>query len=513
MLKIQHLTICDSSSKSLIDDLSFVLNKNEKIAIIGEEGNGKSTLIKAIYNHEMIVDYAKIEGLIDMQFICIGYLAQHLENKWNACFIYEYLLKGEVDDELDYNLYEEYEKICSGIQIDKELIYRNQKMQELSGGERVKLQLLKVLKDTPDCLLLDEPTNDIDMETIHWLTRFIKDLKCAILFISHDIDLISNCAQRILHLEQRNKRNKPVWTMIDDRYSHYVEKRKETYEHERRHLAKQKREQKKKLNHINDIKNAINYAQDTVPRAMPFVGRLLKKKMRIVKGIEARMDNEDFSIDSYEESIHFKMELNVYHPSKCLLHMEEDVTIVGKLLINHAIVNIYGQDKVAVIGKNGVGKSILLKRIKQELSKQELEFAYMPQNYEELLNYHMSAIDFLLVNTNAPLSQIQNHLGSIHLTVLEMGKSIQKLSEGQKAKLCIIYLILKKPKILIMDEPTRNISPLSKPVLINLLKQFQGCLIFTTHDCYLLREVNPKTYEIENKELKETINIVYKKKS
>ncbi|MDQ0362393.1 ATP-binding cassette domain-containing protein [Breznakia pachnodae] len=505
MLKIQHLTISDSSSKVLIDDLSFVLNKNEKIAVIGEEGNGKSTLIKAIYDPKMIDGYAKIEGLIDMQFICAGYLAQRLENKWSACFIYEYLLRDEIDDELDYNLYEEYEKICSDIQIDKELIYRDQKMNELSGGERVKLQLLKVLIKHPDCLLLDEPTNDIDMETIDWLTRFMKELKCAILFISHDIDLISDCADRILHLEQRNKRNKPVWTMIDDAYGNYVEDRDETYEHEKQQLAKRKREQKKKLDHINDIKNAVNYAQDTVPRSMPFMGRLLKKKMRAVKGIESRMDSEDFSIDSYEESINLKMEQNTYHPSKHLIHIEEDVTVADKLLVHDAVVDIYGQDKVAVIGNNGTGKSILLKRIRQELLNQELEFAYMPQNYDELLNYDMSAIDFLLANTDALLNQVQDYLGSIHLTVLEMGKSIRDLSEGQKAKVCIIYLILRKPKVLVMDEPTRNISPLSKPVLTNLLKEFQGCLIFTTHDRYLLREIEPRIYKIENKELKEVL--------
>jgi len=503
MLKLQHLTISDNASKVLIDDLSFVLNKNEKIAVIGEEGNGKSTLIKAIYDPKEINGYAKIEGFIDMQFNCVGYLAQRLKDKWNACFIYEYLLRDEIDDEIDYNLYVEYEKICSDIQIDKELIYRDQRMVELSGGERVKLMLLKVLMKQPDCLLLDEPTNDIDMQTIDWLTNFINTMQCAILFISHDIDLISNCADRILHLEQRNKRNKPVWTMIEDTYEEYVENRNHTYEHEKLQLAKRKREQKKKLDHINDIKNAVNYAQDTVPRSMPFMGRLLKKKMRVVKGIESRMDSEEFSMDSYEESIHLKMEQNTYHPSKHLIHIKEDVWVAGKLLIHNAVVDIYGQDKVAVIGNNGTGKSILLKRIQQELQNKQLEFAYMPQNYEELLNYNMSAIDFLLANTNALLNQVQDYLGSIHLTVLEMEKSILYLSEGQKAKVCIIYLILRKVKVLVMDEPTRNISPLSKPVLIDLLKEFQGCLIFVSHDRYLLREIKPKIYKIANKELKE----------
>ncbi|MDF9825063.1 ATP-binding cassette subfamily F protein 3 [Breznakia sp. PF5-3] len=498
MLKIQHLTITDTTSKVLINDLSLIINKGDKIAIIGEEGNGKSTLLKAIYDKRSVHSYAQIIGTIDMQFDLVAYLPQQIGEDWNACFIYEFLLKDQIDEELDYNLYQTYEALCVKINIPKELLYRDQKMKELSGGERVKLRLLKVLKDDPDLLLLDEPTNDLDISTIEWLSEYIKMSSCGVLFISHDIELIEECADQILHLEQRNKRNKPVWTLVGNDYHEYVEQRNQLYDKEKQVVASKKREYKKQMNHINDIKNAVTHAQNNVPRSMPFMGRLLKKKMKVVKGIEERLGEDDFDLDTYEEEINLQLKNEHYHASKRVLDLHEDIYINDRLLIKDCNIEIFGQDKIALIGDNGTGKTILLKTVRQIIADNDLDYAYMPQNYEEILDYQKTPIQFLQQATESSLTQIQEFLGAIHLTALEMDKKIMDLSEGQKAKLCVVYLILSEPKVLLMDEPTRNISPLSKPVITRLLKEYQGCLILTTHDRYLLNQLHPKVYKIDH---------------
>lgn len=500
-LQVKNVTLSDISGKVMVEDLSFIINQKDKMAIIGEEGNGKSTLLKAIYNPMWIEQYAKLSGTIDMQFSLVAYLAQKLETKWNACFLYEYLLRDEIDEECDYNRYQRYEEICASIHIDNELLYKDQKMSSLSGGERVKMQIVKMLYHQPDLLLMDEPTNDIDLETIEWLTTFIKESDATIVFISHDIELIDACADVILHLEQRNKRNKPVWSLHYENYHSYAKNRNEKYEEDVRIMQKEKRVHKAKMDHMNDLKNKVTHAHNSVSRQNPAMGRLLKKKMRVVKGIERRMSEEDFSIDTYEESIHLKLADTGYPAGKEIIHFEQDVYIQDRLLVQDANLEMYGKDKVALIGNNGTGKSVMLKAIYAMMQEKELDVIYMPQNYEELLDYQVSPIDFMLAKTTLLLADVQTLLGSIHLSVREMSEPIYSLSEGQKAKVCLAYVIAKNPKVLIMDEPTRNISPLSKPVLIELLENYKGALLLTTHDRFVLDSLNLSIYKIENQKL------------
>ncbi len=500
-LQVKNVTLSDLSGKVMVEDLSFIINQNDKMAIIGEEGNGKSTLLKAIYNPKWIASYAKITGTIDMQFSLVSFLAQKLEDEWNACFLYEYLLKETIDEECDYNRYQRYEEICASIHIDNELLYKDQKMSSLSGGERVKMQIVKMLYHNPDLLLMDEPTNDIDLSTIEWLTRFIQESEQTIVFISHDIDLIDRCADVILHLEQRNKRNKPVWSLHYENYNTYANQRKESYEEDVRQTKKDKRAHMKKMDHMNDLKNKVTHAHNSVSRQTPAMGRLLKKKMRVVKGIERRMNEEDFSIDSYEESINLHLPETGYAAGKEILLFHQDVWIGQRLLVKDAKLEMYGKDKVALIGNNGTGKSVMLKSMYKQMKEKDLDVIMMPQNYDELLDYTKSPVQFILDETSLLLSDVQTLLGSIHLSIKEMSDPIEQLSEGQKAKVCLAYVIAKNPKVLLMDEPTRNISPLSKPVLVQLLENYTGALLLTTHDRYVLDTLDVTVYKIENQRL------------
>jgi ATPase subunit of ABC transporter with duplicated ATPase domains len=179
MLIINGLTIIlRKDSRVLLKDFNFVLNKNDKVAIIGEEGNGKSTLLKVIYNSNLIDEYCSYSGSIQKQDLKIGYLEQSLDEKWASLTINEYFLKTNPQSETDFNKYDDLNKMANiliKLHLDPSMAYSDQLMGTLSGGEKVKIQLAKIIVNDIDILLLDEPTNDLDIETLKWLETFINE--------------------------------------------------------------------------------------------------------------------------------------------------------------------------------------------------------------------------------------------------------------------------------------------------------------------------------------------------
>ena len=187
MLILKHLTIRDSKHHTLINDLNYSLGNDDKVGIIGEEGNGKSTLLKAVYNRNLIEDYATVSGEIDTDYKEIGYFEQQLSSQWEDAFLFDYLLKEKSEDEIQperYNDLQGCETLCAQLGLKNELLYGEQRIGTLSGGEKVKLQLLKLMLRKPKLLLLDEPTNDLDIQTLQWLEDFLKNLHIPVLFIS-----------------------------------------------------------------------------------------------------------------------------------------------------------------------------------------------------------------------------------------------------------------------------------------------------------------------------------------
>lgn len=189
MLEVKNLTIKNiKNEKEIIKDLSFTVNKNDKLAIIGEEGNGKSTLLKCIYNQDLIKDYTIVTGKIIKNNLNIGYLEQFLESSWENQIVEDYFVKKLSNSEIDYEKYAEIYKLNEifemlNLDYDK---FKDKLIGNLSGGEKVKIQIAKILLNSPDLLLLDEPTNDIDIETLEWLEEFILTSNVPIVFISHD---------------------------------------------------------------------------------------------------------------------------------------------------------------------------------------------------------------------------------------------------------------------------------------------------------------------------------------
>lgn len=503
MLEVKDLTIKTlKGEKEIIKDLSFTVNKNDKLAIIGEEGNGKSTLLKCIYNQELIKDYTYVTGKIIKNNLSIGYLKQFLESSWENQIVGDYFLKESPDSEIDYEKYAtiyKLDEIFKKLNLDYDK-FENKLIGNLSGGEKVKVQIAKILLDSPDLLLLDEPTNDIDIETLEWLENFILTSKVPIIFISHDEVLLEKVANGILHLEKINNKTKARYTYEHIGYKEYVEKRNNLIDKQYQISRYEKREQEKQLHRINDIYNSVRYNLETITRQNPSGGRLLKKKMKNVKAMLNRVQNQELTeAPDVEEKIFAKFHNeDEIHNSKVILDLSlKELKVENTILKENIHIKIIGKEKVCIVGKNGSGKTTLIKKIYDNMKKRaDLKAGYMPQNYDDLLNSENTALEFLRINyTKEEETNIRTYLFSMKFTEDEINSKVLDLSGGQKAKLFIVKLILEKANVLILDEPTRNLSPLSNPVIRNLLKNFDGTIISVSHDRKFIEEVCSRVIE------------------
>lgn len=497
---IKNLSITDLKNHCLLEHFSFTLGSNDKVGVIGEEGNGKSTLLKAIYCPELIEDYTGISGSIDTQNQTFGYFSQQMEAKWDSVFIWEYLLKEDIHDEIeDYNALAAYEKECIAYHIDPQLITRDQQVGTLSGGEKVKLRLLKVLHHPCDVLLLDEPTNDLDIHTLEWLEKLLIELNKPVLFISHDETLLNNVANCIVHLEQRNKKTKCVHTIFRGSYDEYVRTRTGKIIKDTQLARKEKQEYAKKKQQLNDIQNAVHDAlNDTVRN--PGAAAKLAKKMRNIKASDARLEKEGYShVDTMEDAIDICFPKLDGVERKIILKIEDiNIQIENKQFLSNVNLLVKGRDKLVVTGDNGCGKTLLMKYIYDNLRERtDIRLGYMPQNYTDAFTNYTNAVDFLRMDSKKEeVSICRELLGRMKFTSEDMLRKINQLSEGQKAKLYLLKFIHHQCNVLLLDEPTRNLSPLTNPIIRHILKQYDGCIISISHDRMYIQEVCDTHYEV-----------------
>lgn len=497
---IKNLTITDLRHHTLLDHFSFALGSCDKAGIVGEEGNGKSTLLKAIYQPSLIEHYTDMSGSIDTQNQTFGYFAQQMESQWDSVFVWEYLLKKSIHDEIiDYNELSVYEQECTRYHIDPKWVTANQTMASLSGGENVKIRLLKLLHASWDVLLLDEPTNDLDILTLQWLEMFLKELPKPIMFISHDETLLQNCANVIIHLEQRNKKTKCVQTVYRGSYDDYVHSRNHHLDKEKQLAHKEQQEYRKKKQKLNDIQNAVHDALNDCVRN-PSQAAKLAKKMRNIKAREAIMEREGYrKTDTVEEAVQIGFPSVCLDPHKQIVCMcGEEIRVDDKILIHHVSFSIRGQEKVVFVGSNGCGKTLLIKRLYECLKERtDIRLGYMPQDYQDGFHDFATPIDFLLTSGDREdITKSRELLGCMKFTAEEMEHSLQEISEGMKAKLYIAKFIKQGCDVLLLDEPTRNLSPLTNPVLRHILKQYDGCIISVSHDRRYIEEVCDKRFMI-----------------
>ena len=484
MLEINKLTI-SINDRYLIKNLNLVLNSGDKLAIIGEEGNGKSTLLKSILG---ICEYAEISGNINLKGNRIGYLEQSINDDKLDKSVHEFLFIDENDyyDKIN-NLYKYLELISLRDEILK------QKINTLSGGEKVKISILKLLLNEYDILFLDEPTNDLDIETLEWLEEFINNTNKPIMYVSHDETLLSNTANMILHLEQIKKKSECRHTLLKIDYDSYVAQRFRKIDKQTQVAKSEKREFNKQQEKLQRIMQKVEHQQNTISRADPHGAAVLKKKMHSLKSQEKKLDGTNLTeIPDVEESISFFFE-NIEMPrTKNIIKLDlDELKVADKLLSKNIELDIIGNVHLCIIGKNGVGKSTLIKLIYNELKdRNDIKVCYMPQTYDDILNNYKYVLDFICPNgSKDEITKARMFLGNMKFTREEMTGNIKDLSNGSKAKLFLVKLVLDKCDVLILDEPTRNVSPLSNPVIRKVLKEYKGTIISISHDRKYINEV------------------------
>ncbi|MBQ2938515.1 MAG: ABC-F family ATP-binding cassette domain-containing protein [Clostridia bacterium] len=489
MLEIKDLTI-SINDRYLIKNLNLILNNSDKLAIIGEEGNGKSTLLKSILG---ICEYAEISGNINLKGNRIGYLEQSISADKLDQSVYEFLFVDETDyyDKVN-NLYKYLELINLTDDILK------QKIRTLSGGEKVKISILKLLLNEYDILFLDEPTNDLDIETLEWLEKFINSTNKPIIYVSHDETLLANTANMILHLEQIKKKTECRHTLLKIGYDTYVEQRLRKIEKQTQVARSEKRKFTKQHEKLQRIMQKVEYQQNTISRADPHGAKVLKKKMHSLKSQEKKLDEAELTeVPDVEESISFFFEDVEMPRTKNIISLNiDELKVSDKILSKNIKLDVIGNIHLCIIGKNGVGKSTLIKLIYNELKdRNDIKVGYMPQTYDDILNNYEYVLDFISSQGNKEeITKARLLLGNMKFTKEEMIGKIKNLSNGSKAKLFLVKLVLDKCNVLILDEPTRNVSPLSNPIIRKVLSEYDGTIISVSHDRKYINETIDNLY-------------------
>ena len=513
MLQVRKLHIAMKKDlRELVRDFTFALNPGDKAAIIGEEGNGKSTLLKLIYDENLVEGYVEWSGTIQKDGMILGYLSQELPEEDRDKTAYEFCCGEEAF--LDSSP-KEVADAAAKLRFPADLFYSDRKMGTFSGGEKVKLRMALLTLRRPDCYLLDEPSNDLDIETLEWLESFIRECPQPVLYISHDEMLLENTANVIIHLEQLRRKTLPRYTVARMGYRRYVEERLSKFAHQEQVAKKEREEERKRQEKLRKIEQKVQHQLDNIAYSdRDHVGKMLKKKMKSVKSMEHRFDREREDMTEFPDSeeailVGFGPDTAVPGGKTVVDFTLPRLEAGGELLAQNIRLYVRGAEHVCIIGNNGAGKTTLLRQIAGELlPRRDLKAAYMPQDYGETVDQGQTPVEFLAKSgEKEELTKVKTYLGSMKYTPEEQGHSIAELSGGQKAKLFFLKMILDGANVLVLDEPTRNFSPLSGPVIRGILRDFPGCIISVSHDRRYIGEACGTLYRMTPGGLVEAENV------
>ena len=492
MLTVQHLTLTHKKDLTvLIEDLSFTVNPAERMALIGEEGNGKSTLLRALAGDASIAAYAGISGQIVNTFRT-GYLPQELPSEARTLSAYAFFCGSErFFDQTPREL----GALASRLSLPADVFFSEQTMDAFSGGERVKLQLARLLMEDPQLLLLDEPSNDLDAETVRWLEEFLLHCGLAVLFVSHDEMLLERAATGVVLIERLRRRQMPRASVCHQGYADFVQTRADLFAHQAQVARKEREEYEKRMRTYQQIRSRVEHEQNAVSRRDPGTARLLKKKMHSVLSMGRRFEREAGKMTAMpeaEEAIFARLACTPLPAGKAVLDVNLPELFIGeRTLCRNLRLTVRAAEKVCITGRNGVGKSTLLRALRDQLAgRTDLKIFYMPQDPGDLLDPDRSPVDMLTV-TGDREENVRNcvALGSMKFTAEEMHRPCRGLSGGQKAKLMFLAMAQSGANVLLLDEPTRNLSPLSGPVVRALFARYEGCIIAVSHDERFISEV------------------------
>ena len=512
---------CNNIGKSfgttkVLENVTFQINKNEKIAVVGMNGAGKSTLFKII-----VGDLSADQGLVTLSKACVlGYLSQH-EAVTSDNTVYDEMLSVKADIikleedirqlEIDIKsasgrqleqMLETYSRLTSKFDSENGYAYKSEVVgvlkglgfeeenfdnlvETLSGGEKARIALGKLLLSNPDILLLDEPTNHLDLETISWLESFLSNYKGAVLTIAHDRYFLDKFVTRVIEIENNKS------SVFEGDYSTYSVKKAKQHEIMIKHYINQQKELKRQ--------------EEVIKKLRSFNREKSVKRARSREKLLAKVDTIDkpYEFDS-SMAIQFKPQISSGNDVLSVTDLSKSYD--GLNLFTNINFEIKRGEHLAIIGNNGTGKSTILKIINKIAQADEgsikigenVHIGYFDQE-QQSLNLEKNIFDEIqdkypyLNNTS-----VRNILASFLFTNDDVFKQIKDLSGGERGRVALAKLMLSEANFLIMDEPTNHLDIASKEVLEKAINQYSGTVLYVSHDRYFINKTAHRILELTN---------------
>ena len=508
---------------TLFSDVSFAINENDKIALMGKNGAGKSTLLKIIAG----ASKPSTGNISAPKEAVIAYLPQHLLTKDDATVMEEaskafaevFEMKAEIDhlneqltirtdyesddymkliervSELSEKFYSieevnyeaEVEKVLKGLGFEREDFTRS--TSEFSGGWRMRIELAKILLQKPDLILLDEPTNHMDIESIQWLEEFLINSAKAVMVISHDRAFVDNITNRTIEVTMGRIYDYKA------KYSHYLELRKDRRIHQQKAYDEQQK--------------MIAENQEFIDRFKGTFSKTLSVQSR-VKMLEKIVPVEVDEIDT--SALRLKFPPSPRSGQYPVVVSDMSKSYGDHIVFKDANMVIERGQKVALVGKNGEGKSTMIKAIMKEIQPDSgkvdighnAQIGYFAQNQASLLDEKLSVFETIdEIAVGDIRSKIKDLLGAFMFSGDDTTKKVKVLSGGEKTRLAMIKLLLEPVNVLILDEPTNHLDMKTKDIIKDALKDFDGTLILVSHDRDFLDGLAEKVFEFGHKRVKE----------
>lgn len=523
MFSVQNISML-FSGHLLFDQVSFLINSNDKIGLVGANGTGKSTLLKLLAKE---IDFDGGEIVIPDDKT-VGYLPQELKND-SKLSIYKETQKAfrqinalenriehlnhELTTRTDYesdnylnlanelshsteryqllggqNRDAELEKVLLGLGFSADDFSRS--LSEFSGGWRMRVEIAKILLQQPDLLLLDEPVNHLDIESIEWLENFLINYGGAVILVAHDRVFLDSVTKRTIEISKKRIYDYKM------SYSNYVQEREERLQLEQSAYTNQQ----KQIQEIEQFVERFRY-QATKAKQVQSRVKMLDKIDRI-------------EVDSIDRSaIKFRFQ-DAPSSGKIVVETQKLNKSFGKnLVLNQLDFVLLKGEKIAFVGKNGMGKSTLAKIIAGELDYEgdfkigyNVKLGYYAQNQAEYLDNSKTVFETIDdVATGDLRKKVRDILGAFLFSGETIDKKVSVLSGGEKSRLALAKLLLEPYNLLVLDEPTNHLDIQSKDILKNALLQYNGSLIIVSHDRDFLQGLTDKVIEFKKAETKEHI--------
>jgi len=485
LLTVENI-VKEYSSKPILAGITFLVNKRDRIALVGKNGAGKTTLLRMIAGEETPTS-GHISKDSDLR---IGYLPQQMIHNEGTT------LREEVDtvrDEQDPKSVGQMERVLIGLGFERTDFDRP--CNEFSGGWRMRIELAKILLQHPDLLLLDEPTNHLDIESIQWLEEWLQSAPCAAIIVSHDRAFIDNVTNRTIEISLGKIYDYNV------PYSQFVTLRQERHEQQVRAYENQQKM-------IKDTEEFIERFRYKATKSVQVQSRI--KQLNKLERLEVDL----------EDNSRLRMKFPPAPRSGDFPVIADDVkkAFGSHIVFDHVTFTIRRGEKVAFVGKNGEGKTTLVRCIMNELTDytgtlkigHNVKIGYFAQNQASLLDGELTVFDTIdRVATGDIRTRIKDILGAFMFGGEAIDKRVKVLSGGERSRLAMIRLLLEPVNLLILDEPTNHLDMRSKDVLKEALQAFDGTVILVSHDRDFLDGIVSKVYEFGGGKVREHLGGIY----